>query len=367
MRPLLTREVGRKGADRPMVDFYHLLRPLLFKLPPEAAHAFATAALRFGLFARPITPALAVELWRLTFPNPLGLAAGFDKNAEVPDAALRLGFGFTEVGSITPLPQGGNPQPRLFRLVEDHALINRLGFNNQGLEKALRRLRARDPAHDVVGVNIGANKNSSDPIADYVKGLTVFNEVASYLVVNISSPNTPGLRGLQSKGQLQKLLERLSAARNLLAAPRPLLLKIAPDLSDGELDEISGLALTNAVDGLIVSNTTVSRPRLVSHHANEPGGLSGAPLFELSTRKLAHVYRSTSGRLPLIGSGGISSAETAWQKLRAGASLVQLYTGLVYGGPALVPAILSGLAERLARSGKTSLREVTGSGVADWL
>jgi dihydroorotate dehydrogenase len=350
-----------------MADIYHLLRPFLFKLPPEKAHRFAIAALRSGLLPCSHTPALAVDLWSLSFPNPLGLAAGFDKNAEVPDAALKLGFGFVEVGSITPLPQAGNPLPRLFRLDEDRALVNRMGFNNQGFENVLHRLQARAGARGILGVNIGANRDSHDPIADYVQGLSAFDAVASYLVINISSPNTPGLRALQSRSHLPELLERLSAARQELQAPKPLLLKIACDLSDGEIEDIAGLALESRIDGLIVSNTTVTRPHLKSVHAKEPGGLSGVPLFELSTRKLARVYQATSGRLPLIGSGGVSSAETAWQKLRAGASLVQLYTGLVYEGPALVSAILTGLAERLVRSGKTSLREVTGSGQADWL
>lgn len=348
-----------------MADIYHLLRPLLFQLPPEAAHRLSIAVLRSGLFPRPRTPVLAVDLWGLSFSNPLGLAAGFDKNAEVPDKALKLGFGFVEVGSITPLPQPGNSPPRLFRLREDRALINRMGFNNQGLGQALHRLRARTPG--IVGVNLGANKDSADPVSDYLRGLAALNAVANYLVINISSPNTPGLRTLQSRNHLQELLKRLDAAGQDLAARKPLLLKIAPDLSDSEIDDIAELALASRVDGLIVSNTTVTRPPLVSPHANEPGGLSGAPLFELSTRKLARIYRATSGRLPLIGSGGVSSAETAWQKLRAGASLIQLYTALVYEGPGLVPAILDGLAERLAQSGKTSLREITGSGLADWL
>jgi dihydroorotate dehydrogenase len=350
-----------------MADIYRLLKPHLFQLPPEAAHRLAIAALRSGLFPRPRVPMLAVDLWGLSFPNPLGLAAGFDKNAEVPDGALKLGFGFVEVGSITPLPQPGNSPPRLFRLGEDRALINRMGFNNQGLGKALYRLRSRTGTRGIVGVNLGANKDSADPAADYCQGLIALNDLASYLVVNISSPNTPGLRSLQSRSHLQELLQRLHAARQELENPKPLLLKIAPDLSDAEIDDIAELALASRIDGMIVSNTTVTRPPLVSRHAKEPGGLSGAPLFELSTRKLARAYRATSGRLPLIGSGGVSSAETAWQKLRAGASLIQLYTALVYEGPALVPTIVDGLARRLAVSGNTSLREITGSGLADWL
>jgi dihydroorotate dehydrogenase len=353
-----------------MAGIYDLLKVPLFKAPPETAHRLVIAALRSGLlsYSPPSTTlGLAVDLWGISFPNPTGLAAGFDKNAEVPDAALKLGFGFVEVGSITPLPQPGNPQPRLFRLAEDRALINRMGFNNEGQERALQRLRARALSRGILGVNIGANRDSSDPIADYVQGLAAFNDVASYLAVNISSPNTPGLRALQSRRRLQELLERLHAARQELAAPKPLLLKIAPDLADDEIADIAELALTHAVDGLIVSNTTLSRPPLKSPYASEPGGLSGAPLFELSTRMLARVYKATGGRLALIGSGGVSSAETAWHKLRAGASLIQLYTGLVYEGPSLISVILSGLSERLVRSGKTSLRDITGSGLADWL
>jgi dihydroorotate dehydrogenase len=350
-----------------MADIYHLLRPLLFQLPPEAAHRLAIAALRSGLFPSPHTPALAIDLCGLSFPNPLGLAAGFDKNAEVPDAALKLGFGFVEVGSITPLPQAGNSSPRLFRLHEDRALINRMGFNNKGLEKALHRLGARAGNPGIVGVNLGANKDSVDPVSDYLRGLAALNAVASYLVVNISSPNTPGLRTLQSRTHLHELLKQLDAARQGLEPPKPLFLKIAPDLSDAEIDDIAELAVAKRVDGLIVSNTTVTRPPLKSAHSTETGGLSGVPLFELSTRKLARIYRATSGRVPIIGSGGVSSAETAWQKLRAGASLIQLYTGLIYEGPALVPAILTGLAQRLAASGKNELREITGSGLADWL
>jgi dihydroorotate dehydrogenase len=348
-----------------MTDIYRLLRSLLFKTPPELAHKLAVTVLRTGLLPSPQPQALPVHVWGLSFPNPVGLAAGFDKNAACPLGALKLGFGFVEVGSITPLPQKGNPRPRLFRLVEDRALINRMGFNNQGLQRVSQSLRSS--ARGIVGVNIGANKNSSDVVSDYLFGLAALNDIAHYLVLNISSPNTPGLRTLQARGRLKELLERLTAARNDFSAPRPLLLKIAPDLSDGEIDDIAELALANAIDGLIVSNTTLSRPPLVSPHAKEPGGLSGAPLFELSTRKLARIFRATSGRLPLIGSGGVCSAETAWQKLRAGAALVQLYTGLVYEGPGLIPDILSGLAERLQRSGRTSLRDITGSGLADWL
>ncbi|HEY7764792.1 MAG TPA: quinone-dependent dihydroorotate dehydrogenase [Aestuariivirgaceae bacterium] len=352
-----------------MGGIYEWARPVLFRASPEQAHRWVISALKCGIrpSAAPPNPKLSLGLWGLRFASPLGLAAGFDKNAQVPDALLKLGFGFVEVGSVTLLPQSGNPEPRLFRLVEDRALVNRLGFNNEGEDRVLQRLSRRQARSGIIGVNIGANKDAADPIADYVTGLAAFNDVASYLAINISSPNTPGLRQLQSRSHLQTLLERLSGAREKLAYPKPLVIKIAPDLEDGEIDEIAEIVLAHRIDGVIVSNTTLSRPPLKSVHAAEIGGLSGGPLFELSTRKLARFYKAASGRLPLIGVGGVSSADTAWQKLRAGASLLQLYTALVYEGPGLIRAIHSGLAERLRASGKGSLSEITGSGVADWL
>jgi dihydroorotate dehydrogenase len=346
---------------------YSLLRPLLFMLPPERAHLLALAALERRVLPerrQPVT--LKVELWDLTFPNPIGVAAGFDKNAEAKAGLFSLGFGFLEVGTLTPLPQPGNSRPRLFRLPEDEALINRLGFNNSGHAAALAGLRAR-AASGIIGVNIGANRDSADRIGDYVKALGTFNDTASYIAVNISSPNTPGLRALQSQKELSLLLSRLTETRRALSNPKPLLLKIAPDLSNEELADIAELSLVNGIDGLIISNTTLSRPSLRSSHASEQGGLSGRPLFELSTRKLAQLYHLTRGRLPLIGVGGVSSAETAWQKIRAGASLVQLYTALIYEGPSLVGDVVQGLAQKLKASGKNSLREITGTGVADWL
>jgi dihydroorotate dehydrogenase len=350
-----------------MIAAYRLLRPLLFMLPPERAHRLVLAALEAGLMPKTTQPAeLKIELWGLTFPNPIGIAAGFDKNAEAKAGLFSLGFGFVEVGTLTPLPQPGNPQPRLFRLPEDEALINRLGLNNSGHAAALAALKAR-AASGIIGVNIGANSDSADRIGDYVKGLETFNGTASYIAVNISSPNTPGLRALQSQKELSLLLSRLTETRRAMPDPKPLLLKIAPDLSNEELAHIAELSLANGIDGLIISNTTLSRPSLRSPHASEQGGLSGRPLFELSTRKLAQLYHLTGGRLPLIGVGGVSSAETAWQKIRAGASLVQLYTALIYEGPSLVADIVEGLAQRLKASGKNSLREITGTGVADWL
>ncbi|HEY7748046.1 MAG TPA: quinone-dependent dihydroorotate dehydrogenase [Aestuariivirgaceae bacterium] len=353
-----------------MAGLYVMLRPLLFLADPELAHGLALAALKAGLVpatSPPSDPGLEITLWGLKFPNPVGLAAGFDKNAEVADAMLALGFGFVEVGSITPLAQVGNPKPRLFRLEKDRALINRLGFNNAGQGPALARLKARSRSKGILGVNIGASRDSSDPIADYVSGLQIFSDVAAFITVNISSPNTPGLRALQSKNELADLLNRLASARSGLAHPIPLLLKIAPDLSDLELADIAAAAIAGNVDGIVVSNTTVSRPVLKSPQAAQMGGLSGPPLFELSTRQLARLYRLTAGRMPLIGAGGVSSAETAWQKIRAGASLLQLYTALVYEGPSIVAKICAGLNQRLEASGKSSISEIVGTGLSDWL
>lgn len=344
---------------------FPLLRPLLHSLDAETAHGLTIRLLRG--FA-PGTPRssdrrLAVAAFGLAFPNPLGLAAGFDKNAEVPDAMLGLGFGFVEIGTVTPRPQAGNPRPRLFRLPADRGVINRMGFNNEGQAATLRRLEARAGRPGIVGVNIGANKDSADRVADYVAGIEAFSHLASYVTINISSPNTPGLRGLQSRAELETLLSRLGEARARQRRQPPMLLKIAPDLGDDELEDIARCCGGGAVDGIIVSNTTLRRDGLSSPTLGEAGGLSGAPLFALSTRVLAKVYLLTGGRLPLIGAGGIGDAETAWIKLRAGATLLQLYSALVYAGPALVEEILTGLAARLAASGQT-LDAVRGSAAA---
>jgi len=334
---------------------FPLIRPLLHALDAETAHGLTIRLLKLmpPAAARPLVSHLAVSTLGLHFANPLGLAAGFDKNAEVPDAMLAQGFGFVEVGTVTPKPQSGNPRPRLFRLAEDSAVINRLGFNNDGRAAALARLAARRRGAGPVGVNLGANKDSSDRIADYVAGIEAFSEVADYLAVNISSPNTPGLRSLQSRAELQSLLARLNEARAQQAQRPPMLLKIAPDLRDDELEDIARCCGGETVDGIIVSNTTIARPPLKSRHAHEPGGLSGAPLFELSTRQLARLYLLTQGRIPLIGVGGIGDAETAWAKILAGATLLQLYSALVYRGPGLVAEILEGLSARLTRGGST--------------
>ncbi|MCA3554654.1 quinone-dependent dihydroorotate dehydrogenase [Aestuariivirga sp.] len=332
---------------------FPLARPLLHALDAETAHGLTLRALtRLPMGPAPVAdPALAVEAFGLAFPNPLGLAAGFDKNAEAPDAMLALGFGFTEIGTVTPRPQAGNPRPRLFRLAEDRAVINRMGFNNEGHAAALRRLAARRGRGGIVGVNIGANKDSADRIGDYVQGIAAFAGVASYFTVNISSPNTPGLRGLQSRAELVQLLARLNAGRARQAEKPPMLLKIAPDLRGDELEDIAAACAGGAVDGIIVSNTTLSRGGLRSPHAKEQGGLSGLPLLPLSTRQLARMFLLTRGQVPLIGVGGVHDGASALMKIRAGASLVQLYSALVYQGPGLVTSILAHLSAEAARSG----------------
>jgi dihydroorotate dehydrogenase len=305
-----------------------------------------------------------VAAFGLSFPNPVGLAAGFDKNAEVPDAMLGFGFGFAEVGTLTPRPQSGNPRPRVFRLPEDEGVVNRLGFNNAGHAAALSRLRARAGRGGIVGVNIGANKDSEDRAADYVAGIRTFAAVASYFTVNISSPNTPGLRDLQHEAALDDLLARVLAARDEMAGEagrKPVLLKIAPDLTLPELDGILAVAKRRGIDGLIVSNTTISRPATLRGAARtETGGLSGKPLFRLSTRMLAEAFLRVGGAFPLVGVGGIDGPEAAWTKIAAGASLVQLYSALVYHGPGLVSDINAGLVTRLARGGHDSIMAMTG-------
>ncbi len=335
------------------------LRPLLFRLDPERAHALTIAALRTGLWpsALPDPPILATRIAGLALPNPIGLAAGFDKDARTFAPLLRLGFGFVEVGTLTPLPQPGNPRPRMARLPEDHAVINRLGFNNGGQTAALPRLAARGPG--VVGVNIGANKDAKDRAADYARGVAVMAGLAAYLTINISSPNTPGLRGLQTVDALGPLMTGVMAAR----APGgpPVFVKIAPDLEDAELDSIAELVLAYGVDGLIATNTTISRPTtLLSPNAQEEGGLSGTPLFARSTQVLARLRRTTRGRIALIGVGGVDSGATAYAKIRAGADAVQLYTGLVYGGPGLIARIKRDLAALLARDGFSCVADAVG-------
>lgn len=343
---------------------FRLLKPALFALDSETGHRLAIRSLA-ALPRRAPAPAgpLAVEVAGLAFPNPVGVAAGFDKDAEVPGALLGLGFGFTEVGSITPLPQVGNPKPRLFRLVEDAAVINRMGFNNSGAEAALARLEARAGHSGIVGVNIGANKDSADRIADYAVMARVMGPVASYLCVNVSSPNTPGLRALQDEGALTALIEAVIAARNeaVPSAPPPIFLKVAPDLGSADIDAIARIAIDNKLGALVVSNTTISRSSLQSHHAGETGGLSGAPLRSLATQRLRDFRQATGGAVPLVGVGGIATAEHAWERIRAGASLVQLYSAMVYEGPGLGARIVRGLEALMQRDGFVSIAEAVGS------
>jgi dihydroorotate dehydrogenase len=293
----------------------------------------------------------------IDFYSPVGLAAGFDKDAEVMEAMLGLGFGFVEVGTLTPQPQPGNDKPRLFRLVDDRAVINRLGFNNQGQAAAFDRLRRQLRLHGIVGVNVGANKDSGDRIADYVEGVRKLAPVARYLTINISSPNTPGLRDLQQEGALNELLAAVSEARG----KTPVFLKVAPDLADGDAERIVRSAIDHRVDALIVSNTTVTRPPLKSKHAREQGGLSGAPLKSLALERIRQFRGASGGQIPLIGVGGIATADDAWERIRAGASLVQLYTAMIYEGPGIAMRIARGLAKRLKRNGFSNIAEAVGS------
>lgn len=339
---------------------YSLLRPLAFALDPETAHRATIGALKLMPSRRlpDFADSLAIEVAGLRFPSPVGLAAGFDKDVEVADAMLGLGFGFVEVGTVTPLAQLGNPKPRLFRLAEDQAVINRMGFNNEGQAAALERLRRRK-RRGIVGVNIGANKDSPDRIADYVAGVTAMSGVADYLTVNISSPNTPGLRGLQDEGALAELLSAVHEAR--LEDGPPIFLKVAPDLEADDPKRIVRAAIDSKIDALIVANTTVSRPALRSRYAGEAGGLSGAPLKPLALHALRAFRAASGGAIPLIAAGGIASADDAWARIGAGASLVQLYSALVYEGPGLARRIADGLAERLRSRGMTRISEAIGS------
>lgn len=348
--------------------FDSLARPLLLSLDPETAHRATIAGLKYSILppCAADDPRLAVEAFGLKFPNPLGMAAGFDKGGETPDALLTLGFGFSEVGTVTPLPQPGNPKPRLFRLAADKGVVNRFGFNSEGHEVVHRRLAARARRKGIVGVNVGANKDAKDRIADYAAGVARFADVASYFTINISSPNTPGLRDLQQAAQLDELLARCIEARDRAGARRPLLLKIAPDLALGDLDDIVRIARARQVDGMIVSNTTVSRPQALREGAaKETGGLSGRPLYPLSTRMLAETFVRVEGQFPLVGAGGVDSPETAFGKIEAGATLVQLYSALVFEGVGLVGRIKRGLVGRLAKEGLSTLTPAVGRKARD--
>ena len=352
-----------------MSFFDDLGRKLLFSFDPETAHGLSIATLKTGMpvgCGAPKDGRLAVRVAGLYFPNPLGMAAGYDKNAEVPDALLGLGFGFAEVGTVTPLPQAGNPKPRIFRLEADRAVINRLGFNNAGHDACERRLQARRGRNGIVGVNIGANKDSPDRTGDYVLGVRRLAKYASYLTVNISSPNTPGLRNLQARESLDELLSRIIAARAETGLTVPIFLKIAPDLHEAELEDIAAVVLEHGLEGVILSNTTLSRPSLSSPHAGEAGGLSGRPLFVRSTAVLARMRKLLGRDVALIGVGGVESAETALDKIRAGADLVQLYSCMVYEGPSLPGRILRGLSQALNREGVRSISELRDAANGEW-
>ena len=355
-----------------MIGFFdRLARPFLQALEPEDAHRLAVTMLKFAPLPRAPhdDPRLAMRVFGLNFPNPVGVAPGFDKDGEVPDTLFRLGFGFVEIGTITPRPQPGNPRPRLFRLDADRGVINRLGFNSEGADAVLRRLAMRANAGGVVGINVGANKDSPDRIADYVELIERFAAVASYVTVNISSPNTPGLRNLQQAAVLDDLLARVIDARERVApnaGPTPVLLKIAPDLSLADLDDVVGIARSRRVDGMIVGNTTLARPPYLRETtiAKEAGGLSGAPLLPLSNRMLAETYVRVEGVFPLVGVGGIDSGAAALSKIRAGASLIQLYSGLVFAGIGLVADIKRTLIAALDRDRAASLAEYVGTDAA---
>jgi dihydroorotate dehydrogenase len=340
---------------------YPLVRPLAFALDAETAHRATIAALKLLPARRParFDPVLTTSIAGLGFPSPVGLAAGFDKDAEVAGAMLGLGWGFVEVGTVTPEPQAGNPRPRLFRLVQDEAVINRMGFNNRGQGDVLARLERHDRSLGIVGVNIGANKDSPDRVADYVAGVIAMSPVADYLTVNISSPNTPGLRQLQDEGALNGLLSAINDARTV-GGP-PIFLKVAPDLGEGEPDQIVRVALRHGIDAIIVANTTISRPPLRSRYAGEGGGLSGAPLKPLALDALRRFRAASGGAMPLIAAGGIADAEDAWQRIRAGATLVQLYSAMVYRGPGIGKRIAAGLAERVHAARFDNIADAVGS------
>ena len=357
-----------------MIDIFKTVgRRGLFMFDPETAHGMSIAALRSGVVPAcrlPADPRLRQTVAGLDLANPLGMAAGYDKNAEVPEALLRLGFGFTEIGTVTPKPQAGNPRPRIFRLVEDEAVINRLGFNNEGHDAAYARLAAIR-TRGMIGINIGANKDSTDRTADYVAGIRRFYSVAGYFTANISSPNTPGLRDLQARESLAALLTAVLGARDSEAARAnwriPVFLKIAPDLTEQGMDDIADEALVHGLDGLIVSNTTLARDGLKDpRQAGEAGGLSGKPLFDPSTAVLARMRKRVGPSMAIIGVGGVSSAETALEKIRAGADLVQLYSSMVYGGPGLPGSIVAGLSKLLDREQVKSIGELRDSRLAYW-
>jgi dihydroorotate dehydrogenase len=350
-----------------MPDLFSIFGPLLRSIDPEVAHRLAILALRAGLVPRPAAyrdEILRTTLWHRDFFNPVGLAAGFDKNGEVAETMFGFGFGFTEIGSVTPRPQAGNPKPRLFRLVGEQGVINRMGFNNDGAERVAARLADRKtPFSGVIGINLGMNRDSNDVAADYVFGVRKLARFADYIVVNVSSPNTPKLRALQGREPLQALLGAVAGAldETALGSKPALLLKVAPDLTDEDIADIADVAVSHGIDGLIATNTTTARPdNLISEFRNETGGLSGKPLFGQSTAVLSKLYAATGGRLPIIGVGGVSNGDDAYAKIRAGASLVQLYSAMVYDGPALAVLINRDLAVLLRRDGFASVADAVG-------
>ena len=353
------------------MSFYSEIgKKIFFCVDAERAHGLSIRGLQTGLHPRfdaTFDPRLKVDIAGLEFPNPLGMAAGYDKNGDVPDALLALGFGHTEVGTVTPLPQPGNPTPRIFRLKEDNAVINRLGFNSKGHAAALEQLKNRRENKGIVGINIGANKTSEDFGGDYVAGVEAFGAIADYFTVNISSPNTPGLRALQGADPLTDLLQRVDEAVAKTGRATPVFLKVAPDLSESEIDDIAKAVLGSNISALIVSNTTLARTGLKSkENINETGGLSGEPLFERSTIVLAKMHARLQDKIPLVGVGGIHNAATAWQKIEAGASLIQLYTGLIYQGPSLPKTILTGMNKMLDAEQLSSIADVCGRSAHDW-
>lgn len=352
-----------------MANLYSYIWPVVRLLDPETAHGLAVKALELGVMPRPSVPVddvLKISLWGLDFPNPVGLAAGFDKDARVHGQMLAQGFGFVEVGSITPQPQPGNPKPRLFRLEDDAAVINRMGFNSEGHGAAIARLQQRDRFRGIVGVNLGKNKLTEDAAADYEIGARNFAKLADFLVINVSSPNTPGLRALQGADVLRELLRRTKSALSDACGggvKPPLLLKIAPDLTDEDKTDIAHVVLDVGIDGLIVTNTTIERPAtLKSLHKAEGGGLSGRPLFQASTRLLHEMYVATKGAVPLVGVGGIEDGRGAYEKILAGASLVELYSAMVYHGPALAAHVARELAQILKADGFASVADAVGKG-----
>lgn len=350
------------------MNFYtSILKPFLFLLDAESAHHLAIQSLKWGVYPRNSyrpDPILNSNLWGLDFPTPIGMAAGFDKNAEVFEALLNLGFGFVETGSVTPLAQPGNEKPRIFRLPKDRGVINRLGFNNYGLASYthnFKNWRSRGVS-GIVGANVGKNKTSEDGIKDFVTCVSALADYASYLVVNVSSPNTPGLRDLQARGDLQKLLDAVMQARSECVKQPPLLVKMAPDVTDEDMADIADVTKAAKIDGIIVTNTTIDRPAsLLSKNKIETGGLSGEPLFDLSTQVLRDMYQKTNGDIPLIGVGGVSNGEQAYAKIKAGASLVQLYSAMIYRGPGIAKAIAGELADFLNQDGYKNISEAVGA------